>query len=206
MKLSIIAGSHRAASQSARVARFIEEFLRQGDVGGFGNVYTLDLASTRLALWGDDVQAASKAPCNRDVWNEISANFRDSGAFVVVTPEWGGMVPPGLKNLFLHCSGNELSHKPALIVAVSAGDGGAYPVAELRATSSKNTKLCYIPEHVIIRRVKSVLNGPEPQDEYDRLTRVRLQYSLKLLFEYSMALTAVRASGVIDHVAFPYGM
>ena len=115
------------------------------------------------------------------------------------------MVPAALKNLLLLCS-TELTHKPALIVALSSGMGGAYPVAELRANSCKDTKVCYIPEVVIIRQVQLTLNGPVAENNYDLVTRQRLGYSLKLLAEYSKALALVRESGVVDIVNFPYGM
>ena len=42
-----------------------------------------------------------------------------------------------------------MAHKPGLIVTVSAGLGGSYPVTELRISSHKNTRLCYIPDHVL---------------------------------------------------------
>jgi len=48
----------------------------------------------------------------------------------------------------------ELGHKPALIVAVSSGDGGAYPVSELRMSSYKNNRLCYIPEQVALKSMR----------------------------------------------------
>ncbi len=63
-------------------------------------------------------------------------------------------VPAGLKNFFLMFSRFELGHKPAMIVAVSSGDGGAYPVAELRMSSYKNNRICYIPEQLNLRNVE----------------------------------------------------
>jgi hypothetical protein len=40
-----------------------------------------------------------------------------------------------------------------LIIAVSGGaGGGAYPVAELRMSSYKNSRICYLPEHLIVRQ------------------------------------------------------
>ena len=67
------------------------------------------------------------------------------------------MVPAGLKNFFLCFGRNELAHKPGLIVGVSSADGGVYPVAELRMSSYKNSRICYIPEQLIVRNVESVL-------------------------------------------------
>jgi hypothetical protein len=116
------------------------------------------------------------------------------------------MAPASLKNFFLWCTNQELSHKPALIVAVARRAGGAYPVAELRMSSYKNTQICYIPEHVIVRQVESVLNGPEPASEDERYLRDRLAYALDLLIAYAGALRRVRASGVIDAERYPWGM
>ena len=57
-----------------------------------------------------------------------------------------------------------LAHKPALIIAVSSSDGGAYPVAELRMSSYKNTRICDISEQIIARHVESVLNDDLAQN------------------------------------------
>ena len=50
-----------------------------------------------------------------------------------------------LLNIFLLCGNGEFSHKPGLIVSVSSGNGGAYPIAELRSSSYKNTHIMWIP-------------------------------------------------------------
>ena len=39
------------------------------------------------------------------------------------------------KNFFLHCNKGELSHKPALLVSISSGNGGSYPISELRSSN-----------------------------------------------------------------------
>jgi len=116
------------------------------------------------------------------------------------------MVPAGLKNFFLLCSGELLAHKPGLIISVSASLGGSYPVVELRTSSYKNTRLCYIPDHVIVRNVGQMLKGAQPIDEHDRLLRERIDYSVRILLEYAKALKSVRDSGLIDLKRFPYGM
>jgi hypothetical protein len=89
---------------------------------------------------------------------------------------------------------------------VSASLGGAYPVAELRTSSYKNTRLCYIPDHVIVRNVGQMLHGKQPADEHDESLRSRIAYSVRMLLEYAKALRAVREAGVIDLKTFPYGM
>ena len=201
MKISIIAGSHRRESESLRVAQYI-----QGVLGGIGidHTYVLSLSDNPLPLWdegawGDDKKWAA-------LWTPIAAELRSSDGFVIVSPEWSGMVPAGLKNFFLLCGGDLLAHKPGLIVGVSASLGGSYPVVELRTSSYKNTRICYVPDHVIIRNVGQMLKGDQPADKHDGSLRVRIEYSLRILLEYARALRCVRESGVIDLKSFPYGM
>ncbi len=201
MKIAIVAGSHRRQSESARVAKYVEGVLRNI---GVEQTYLLLLANNPLPLWDEGLWEDD--PKWEQLWTPISAELKSSDGLVVVCPEWSGMVPAGLKNFFLLCGGDVLAHKPALIVALSASMGGAYPVAELRMSSYKNTRLCYIPDHVIIRNVGRMLVGEQPADEHDRAIRTRLAYSLGVLLEYAKALRQVRASGVVDHKSFPYGM
>jgi len=203
MKITIISGSHRANSQSLKVARYIEKTLHDS---GWDEVEILSLADNPLPLWDQGVWDGEEK------WTELLTPLREdlqsSEAFIVVTPEWHGQVPAGLKNLFLLCSKNELGHKPALIVSVSSGDGGAYPVAELRMSSYKNNRLCYIPEQVIIRNVEQVLNedGAENDERSDVYYRERLEWAVGILKEYSRALAHVRASGVTQTDKFNNGM
>ena len=136
----------------------------------------------------------------------MQQSSRDSDGFVVISPEWSGMVPAGLKNFFLLCGTQLLAHKPALIVTVSAGLGGSYPVAELRMSSYKNTRVCYIPEHVIVRQVSNMLKGKEPASDDDASLRERIDYSSRLLIEYAQAMRAIRDSEAIDLERYPHGM
>ena len=102
----------------------------------------------------------------------------------------------------------ELVHKPALLIGVSATRGGSYPIAELRMSSYKNTYLVYIPNHVIVQHVESVLNTPkaDPKVKADAYVRGRIAHSLKVLEQYAKGLQLVRESGVEDRDNFPYGM
>lgn len=95
-----------------------------------------------------------------------------------------------------------------MIVSVSSGVGGSYPVAELRMSSYKNNRLCYIPEHLIIRDVESILNEDESKNDKhsDSYIRERLQLTLNILKEYAIALKLVRESGAIETRKFNNGM
>lgn len=201
MKITIISGSHRPSSQSDRVATYIEKELRASP-GVEASI--ISLAGNPLPLW--DEQAPTETGQWSGDWLPIKRLLQVSDGFVIVTPEWSGMVPPGLKNLFLLGGTAEFGHKPALIVAVSSGVGGSYPVQELRTSSYKNSRLCYIPEHVIIRSVADMLHGEIAASPRDEQIRQRLTYSLRVLQLYTKALGEVRASGVVDFASFPFGM
>jgi len=200
MKIAIISGSHRHNSESDRVAAFVaKELYLQGE-----SPNTISLAGNPYPLW--DEERWQESPRWDTAWSPTSATLKASGAFVFVVPEWGGMVPPGLKNFFLLCQSGELAHKPALIISLSSGINGAYPIAELRASSYKNTRICYLPEQVIVRTCQKVLLGEQNSNQGEAEIRERLVYSLRLLREYAKALEGVRTSGVVDLVRFPFGM
>jgi NAD(P)H-dependent FMN reductase len=204
MKLGIIIGSHRVQSQSAKVGDFVKN--RVDALMPESELYLLDLGKTPLPLWDESKWQGGGAV--KEAFLPVSKELSGCGAFVVVTPEWSGMVPAALKNFFLLCDAGELAHKPALIIAVSSGMGGSYPVAELRMSSYKNTLINYIPDHMVIRSIEQLLNSEsaDPDISGDRYVRDRLDYSLRMLNEYAKALVAVRSSGVIDRKKYPFGM
>ncbi len=203
MKISIISGSHRNPSQSKKVARYVETRLQER----FGyNTWLFKLADNPLPLWNQSVWEDDPE------WNALMApvkqHFIDSDGFVIVTPEWHGQVPAGLKNLFLLVNRFEVGHKPALIVSVSSADGGAYPVAELRMSSYKNNRICYIPEQVIVRNVESVLNddAADNNPDADAYFRERIDWTLEILGGYAEALKTMRDTTPIHHESFGNGM
>jgi NAD(P)H-dependent FMN reductase len=200
MKIAIVSGSHRADSQSDRVARYLAQEVTRAN----GEADIISLSKNPLPLWDEGMW--SNDPKWAEVWGPISKRLTACDALVLVAPEWAGMVPPGLKNFLLLCSAGEVGHKPALIVSVSSGIGGSYPIAELRVSSYKNNRLVYIPEHVIVRNVEEVLHGETSSSDRDESTRSRLRYGVAILSEYARALKSVRESGAIDHKSFPFGM
>lgn len=203
MKITIISGSHRVDSQSGKVARHIQRTLENGICE---ETWLFDLAGNPLPLWDQGVWDGDEKWT--DLLTPLRQQLASSDAFVVVSPEWHGQVPAGLKNFFLLCSKNEVGHKPALIVTVSSADGGAYPVAELRMSSYKNNRICYIPDHVIVRNVEKVLNdNPEDNDAgADAYFRERIEWNLNILKQYAIGLKQVRDSGVTKTEKFNNGM
>lgn len=157
----------------------------------------IDLASSRLPLWPDKD--------NDGIWCAQQSILGKATALIVISPEWNGMACPALKNFFLYAGLAELGHKPALLVGVSAGLGGAYPIAELRASSYKNCRIMYLPEQLVIRNVESVLNSNEPADENDSRLRARADWALQMLCRYETAMREIRHA--IEHpLPFSTGM
>jgi len=203
MKIAIISGSHREEAQSLKVAKLIKQYL---DDGIADETWLFSLSGNPLPLWDQGIWDGD--PEWKERLTPLREQLKSCDGFVVISPEWHGQVPAGLKNFFLIFGKNELGHKPALIVTVSSGDGGAYPVAELRMSSYKNSRIVYIPEHVIVRKVEKVLNdNPADNDERsDSYYRERLQWALGILKEYAVALKQVRESGVTATEKFKNGM
>lgn len=203
MKIGIICGSHRTNSQSMKVATVVEKSLQNGICE---EAWIFSLGSNPLPLWDQGVWDGD--PEWTRMLMPIRQQLASSDAFVVITPEWHGQVPVGLKNFFLLFGKNELGHKPALIVSVSSGAGGAYPVAELRMSSYKNSRICYIPEQVIVRNVEGILNedARDNDPKSDQYIRQRLQWALRILKEYAVGLKHVRDSGVTQSDEYKNGM
>lgn len=204
MHLTIISGSQRPKSQSIKVASFIEHLLKR-DFGGV-SATLLDLATTQFAFWwmgeqqGAAVSVTGDAPAPR-------AMVAEADGLVVVTPEWHGMAPPALKSFFLALDSQEAYHKPCLLIGISATSGGSYPLAELRMSAYKNSRIVFLPEHVIIRNVKQVLNHPDDSaGEYDTEIRQRLRFTLGQLIAYAAAFAPLRDSEFVKDFPYKWGM
>ncbi|MFZ6044826.1 NADPH-dependent FMN reductase [Pseudomonas sp. CR3202] len=197
LNIVLIAGSSRANSQSGKVARFIRQRLIDLDKASPSSCNIIDLGQGPLPLW----PAEDTGP-----WTDYQQLLRDADAVVVIAPEWNGMACPAIKNFFIYASKAELAHKPGLLVGVSSGIGGGYPISELRASSYKNCRLCYLPEHLIVRGVEKVLNETDPVSEDDQRIRARMDYDLDILARYAEALKPVRAAIDISLPAFANGM
>jgi NAD(P)H-dependent FMN reductase len=202
MQIAIVVGSHRKESQSSRVGAYIASDLARIDPSV--TVDTIDLVGNPLPLWDESVWQGDSALSA--LWKPYRDRMRRADGFVIIAPEWAGMVPPGLKNLLLFAGPKEVGHKPAMIVAVSASRGGSYPVNELRTSGYKNSRLVYIPEHVLIHDVNDMLLGATPASDRDAWLRRRIEFADRILLEYAKALAPIRTSGLTEHADFPYGM
>ncbi|WP_460064613.1 NADPH-dependent FMN reductase [Pseudomonas sp. S2_H08] len=180
----LLSGSNRSNSQSIKVAHYLRDRLAALELCDSSEL--IDLASSPLPLWPEeDTQKA---------WSVQQSTLKKATALIVISPEWNGMACPALKNFFLYAGSSELGHKPALLVGVSAGLGGAYPITELRASSYKNSRILYLPEQLIIRNVESMFNSECPSDENDMRIRARADWVLHVLCQYNDALRTMRTA------------
>jgi NAD(P)H-dependent FMN reductase len=196
VNLAIIAGSQRLKSNTIKIANYTTNILKSKN----NTPAIIDLATEKLPFW-DEGKDPSKGK-----WIKISETLQKSDGFIIITPEWHGMVPAALKNFFLFCSPDELAHKPALIISVSAGLGGNYPIAELRSSSYKNNRICYLPEHLIIKNADKYCNTLTAKTPEEELLKKRVEQSLNLLIDYSNALKNVRKKNSFDFSKFANGM
>ncbi len=206
MKITVINGSmrHVEHSQSLKVSRYLLQALKSQSYCRY--THLISMTEKPYPLWNEGVWDGE--PEWKALLEPIGDELATSDGFVVVVPEYHGMAPAALKNFLLMHNKYQIGHKPALLVGVSSSDGGAYPVAEMRMSSTKNNRLCYIPEQLILRHVETVLNEKNEDNnaEADAYFRERIDFALTILGEYAKALKQVRASNTLHNEKFSNGM
>ncbi len=187
MKISIISTSHRKNSESKRVSEIIKNIILKIDEDL--KCYNLDMFEKKIPLWTSDERKKCK------LWDEdfkkISSELISSDGFIIIVPEYGGMATPNSKNLFLIFNNGEFFHKPGLIISVSSGTGGSYPISELRSSSYKNSHIMWIPENIIIRNVEQFQPGKHGELIPNWIDD-RIKYCCNLLIKYCEYLKPIQ--------------
>ncbi len=198
MNYCIISGSNRNNSQSSKVSRYCKQVLEaKGE-----QVSLLDLHEMNLPLWTEAMWNPESEQSQN--WQTYAKQLQAADALIIVAAEWAGAIPPSLRNILTHISFKETAHKPALLVGVtSSRTNGAYPISEMRAYSAKNNALVYIPDHVIVRNVESVLNDDSTDDEW---IKNRIDFSIDNLILYAKHLKALRDEAKFDFDNYSFGM
>jgi len=187
MRLMIIAGGMRYPSGSRLAADFVRQKVLENKI--FDQIDLLDLGQNPLPMWDEGVWRGEEK------WKQILTPLRErmqvADAYVLVSPEYNGMASPAIKNFSLFFDERATGHKPALIVSVtSETHNGQYPVADLHAFGAKNTKWVYIPDHLIYRNIKGLIN--ENLQMTNTLLEERTLFSLQELRLYAEAMKEVR--------------
>ncbi|WP_000779182.1 NADPH-dependent FMN reductase [Vibrio mimicus] len=197
MKLTLVSGSQRAHSQSLNVANYLKSLAEPH----FDQIEILDLHELDLPFWNEGVWQNSE---QWQPWRNVAQGLKQSDAFVFITPEWHGMATPALKNFLLLTTDDELAHKPALLVSVSASVNGVYPISELRMTGNKNNHVCFLPDHLIFRDCEQLITADHQLT--DPHMQARSEYTIVLLSAYAAALAPVHRDMVNLGKTFRYGM
>lgn len=202
MKYILLSGSHSANSQTEKVTQWLADALtKRGHT-----TELISLADNPFPLW--DASFWNESSDLYQQLNPVLQKFHEADGFVIATPEWNGMAAPALKNFFLYLSDNEVGHKPALLVSVSSGRGGAYPISELRESSYKNTRITYIPEHLIVRNVQNVMNDHDVTsgDSEDIYIKKRALFTLDVLETYTEKFQGMHTDSRLRNTEFEHGM
>jgi NAD(P)H-dependent FMN reductase len=204
MYIAIVIGSHRQASNSAKVSSIVSEILLQQNPDL--QISIIDLGKNPLPIWDEKVWE------NTPEWTTTLKPYRDvlnqTDGLVIITPEYCGMASPALKNFFLFWTGDVVAHKPAMLIGVSTTDhGGSYPMSELRSSSYKNSRILYVPDQVTIRKADALPDQvSEFREEGHMRTLSRLQHGTKILLAYTKALQPMREQTDFQFKEFGNGM
>ena len=188
MKIAIISASNRKNSNSLKIAKYLQD--------KYINIkyenYLLNLADKKLDLWEEGV--------NSSIWPDISKHLGQAAGFIFVIPEWHGMAPPHIKNLFFFANNYEFFHKPGLLVSISSGDGGAYVISDMRSSSYKNHYINWIPDHLIIRHIDNDFPNNIPEK-----TQIKINYVMNNYFIYIKACKEI--TNQVERIQpYPHGM
>lgn len=190
-KFVIVSASHRGGSESRRLSDELNKRFFDS------SAEIVDLYNLDLPVWNGEHPVTDEIKAMQDT-------LAAADGFVFVVPEWHGMAPAGIKNLFLWCNFPQFAHKPALLVAVSGSVGGAFVVAEMRSSSYKNSRLLWLPEHLILRDASNLWKGHE--SESDVYLAERAQYAVDHLKTYTELLAPKRESLTAGLKDYPNGM
>lgn len=204
--IAIISGSHRPSGNSGRIAKHIEaELQKRGHTTS-----VIDLAHSDLPFWDEGMWGADGLKDKwAKVWAPVADQLTKAEGLVLIAPEYHGNIPSRLTNLLLLMgNGPIVAHKPALLIGVSSSPGGTYPMVELRLNGSKNNRMNFLPEHLIVRDAGEMFT-PSPKPEHTRAASYmeeRLQWNLTLLEDYIPAFNQIRKAGHTMNEKFPNGM
>lgn len=195
MKITIISGSTRQQSASSNVSVYLKNQLENITSEISADIF--DLASIDLPMWDENTDLSSL--------ETETKQLNDADGFVFVIPEWHGMAPPAVKNLFF-LFGSVFRHKPAYLVTTSAGTGGRYPIPEMRMSSYKNSFINYIPVNTVIDRVNATISAEGEYIAEKAFVANRCDEGLRILVEYTKAFRQIRNSEIVLEKRFPNGV
>lgn len=116
MRIEIISGSPRKESVTVRVAKFLENELKQRTDHEVGLIDLREWELPHVEKVYSNVDAVPES------WRPVAERIFKADAFILVTPEYNGSYAPALKNLLDHFP--KQLRKPFGIVTASPGAFG----------------------------------------------------------------------------------
>jgi NAD(P)H-dependent FMN reductase len=190
-KILVISFSMRTTSCSDKIAKHIIK--TYGNSAQFINYMSLNIPQWNEGYWSNTQQW-------QDALRHLYTQLDQAQGFVFIIPEYNGAASAAYAQFNLVIGNNQI-YKPVLLVGVSNARGGAYPITQARAYGSKNNKLNFIPEHIIVRNCEELLNDHEAKPEYtgdDQYIKDRITYALNFLDLYAIAAVKIRAAATTD--------
>jgi len=209
LNILIVSGSQRESSMSFEVAKYMQRNI----IEPFDDVTStiLDLSSYPFLLDHYGIGREDKIALANEK-EAVLQKMYNCDAVIVVAPEWGGMLPPALVNLFLlsangSAGGLPFGHKPAFAVGISASGGGANPISLMKAYTAKNSHLAWLPLHAIIQNVNDFVIADWQPTLENRFSQIqsRLSVGIKSLVIYANQLSNVREELVELSKIHPFG-
>jgi len=209
MNILIVSASQRSNSKSLEVSKYVKTNILNNDKEYTSTILDLSLYPFLLDNYGIERNDEELLVKNKDL---ILTELYKSDAIIFIVPEWGGMIPPALVNLFLlsangSANGLPMGHKPAFVTGISASDGGVYPISLLKGYTAKNTHITWVPLHAVIKNVDLFLDhdwSPESSNRYSQI-QSRLLVGIKSLIIYAHKLKDVRKELVELSTLHPFG-
>lgn len=193
MRAAIVSCSPRDNSESSRIAVMFKRYLCEH--------HTIDCDLVSLS---DGVAEIFSQEGDNETCRRIRFALGASDMVILVVPEHCGMAPPAAKQLFMVFGMDCFAHKPTLLVGISSGMGGAYPITDMRSSTCKNSRILYIPEHIIIRKVTEV------EHDFGSTShpglKERVESCVRMLLLYATGLSSLRKEMLELSTGIGYGM
>lgn len=209
MNILIISASSRDNSNSLKLASWLikNEFNKNNEVET--SLLDLSLFPKLLSHYGKEQDKDPELLVQKE---QVLSMLYHCDAVVVIAPEWGGMLPPALVNLFLltangSAGGLPLGHKPAFAIGVSSSGGGGNVISLMKAYVAKNSHLVWMPLHAVVQNVEEFLlleYSPEQANRHSQI-QSRIHVGLKSLVIHAKQLKPVREELVNLSKVHPFG-